>query len=194
LYGNIELVKRLVLVGVVLTALLAAAAAPAAPLPTISRYVSNADPARWFDLGCALGNAVASGTRPKDSGVVLDFGDPAYVNGVYGARLFDGSFRSTTAVRHVAEQYGLGYYYCSPFDSSLRIALGTTNHGYHVSYAHGAAWANMVDATNHTFADGCCAASQVAAIGGIDSELDWNSFKITKHGWTGTTSRTRGCT
>src|SRR2546421_10053970 len=126
--------------------------AHAAPLHPLSRYVWNADPSRWYDLGCALGDAVTTGTRPKDALVILDFGDPAVSAGAYGAHIFDGSFRTTAQVRAVAEQYAYGYWICSPYDSTLRLALGTTNHGSAVSYGHGAAWARMVNATNDYFA------------------------------------------
>lgn len=170
--------KKLVVLA--LAASVLAAPAHAAPQATISRYVSNVDPSRWYDLGCALGDAVARGTRPFDAGVILDFGDPAVSGSSYGARVFDGSFRTTAEVRHVAEQYGAGYWSCSPTDSTLRVVLATTNHGAHVSFGGGAAWANMVDATNAYYAANCCIAAQVAAIGGIDAELDWNSFAATK--------------
>jgi hypothetical protein len=176
--GNIVTVKKLLVIAIV--ALVAAPSAPSAPLATISRYVSNVDPSRWYDLGCALGDAVAHGTRPYDAGVILDFGDPAFDGSSYGTRVFDGSFRTTAELRHVAEQYGAGYWTCSPMDSTLRIVMATTNHGTHVSFGAGAAWANMVDATNTYYAANCCIAAQVAAIGGIDSELDWNTYAVTK--------------
>ena len=162
-----------------LAALALAPAARAAPLHTISRYIVNADPSRWYDLGCALGNAVTAGTRPKDALVILDFGDPATSGTSYGAHIFDGSYRTTTQVRAVAQQYGYGYWVCSPYDSTLRIVLGTTNHGTHVTYAHGAAWARMVNAANDYFDANCCIAGQVSALGGIDAELDWNPPGVT---------------
>jgi hypothetical protein len=162
-----------------LVALALATPAQPAPLHTISRYVANPDPARWYDLGCALGQAVAAGTRPKDALVILAMGDPAVSAGTYGAHIFDGSFRTTAQLRAIAQQYGYGYWVCSPYDSTLRIVLGTTNHGAAVSYAHGAAWARMVNATNDYFAANCCIDAQVVALGGIDAELDWNPPGVT---------------
>ncbi len=167
------------LVPILLAVLALASPAHAAPLHTISRYVANPDPSRWYDLGCALGNAVTAGTRPKDAVVILAFGDPAASGGSYGAHIFDGSFRTTAQLRAIAQQYGYGYWVCSPYDSELRIVLGTTNHGTHVGYAHGAAWARMVNATNDYFAANCCIAGQVSALGGIDAELDWNPPDVT---------------
>jgi len=56
--------QRLLVLGVAVVVLGAGGPrADTAPLHTISRYVSNPDPARWFDLGCALGTAVFEGTR-----------------------------------------------------------------------------------------------------------------------------------
>src|SRR5437588_10095885 len=102
------------LLPLLLAALALASSAHAAPLHTISRYVANADPARWYDLGCALGSAVGNGTRPKDALVILALGDPDVSGGSYGAHIFDGSFRATTQLRAIAQQYGYGYWVCSP--------------------------------------------------------------------------------
>jgi hypothetical protein len=152
----------------------------AAPPRSISRYVSNPDPARWFDLGCALGTAVFEGTRPPDAGVILDFGDPARTEAGYGALIFSGRFLSLAGIRRVAQEYGNGYWSCSPVDSTLRVVVGTTNHGSHVSFGHGAAWANLVDSINGYYRANCCIAAQVAAVGGLDSELDWNPPSVTR--------------
>lgn len=167
------------LVGVVAAAAVPAAA-DAAPLRSISRYVKTTDTSRWYDLGCALGNAVANGTRPRNAVVFLAFGDPSYNGTYYGSWIYSNSFRSTPQIRAVAQQYGRGYYVCSPYNTYLTIAIGTTNHGGHVTYNHGAAWANMVDATNAYFRNNCCISDQVTAVGAIDAELNWNSVATTK--------------
>jgi hypothetical protein len=172
-------VAAAVLVALAAIALALPARADAAPLRTISRYVSTTDTSRWYDLGCALGHAVANGTRPRDAEVVLAFGDPSYNGTYYGAWIYNNSFRSTPQIRAVAEQYGYGYYVCSPSGTSLEIVMGTTNHGSHVGYNHGVAWANMVDATNAYFRNNCCISSQVNAVGGNDIELGWNPPSVT---------------
>ena len=164
--------KRRIIVAATLTAALAVAlaqAAAAAPLKTISRYVSVRDTSRWYDLGCALGNAVRDGTRPRNAGVILQFGSPRYaiVNGdwVYGSNLYDGDFIRTSSIRAIAQQYGRGYYVCSPVDTSLTIAITTSNYGSHLRADHcgnpdiscarqmGRAWANLVDAGKALFCD-----------------------------------------
>jgi hypothetical protein len=176
--------QRLLVLGLAVVVLVGVARpATAAPIRTISRYVSNPDPARWFDLGCALGTAVFEGTRPRDAGVILDFGDPARTDAGYGSLIFSGRFLSAAGIRRAAEAYGSGYWACSPADSTLRIVVGTTNHGSRVSFGHGAAWAKLVDAVNGYYRANCCIASQVAAVGGIDSELDWNPPSVTR-AWT----------
>lgn len=164
----------------ILLGLAFAPSALSAPTPTISRYVSTTDVSRWYDLGCALGQAVKNGSRPKDAIVFLAFGRPSHNGTSYGTIIYNNSFRSTAQIRAVAYNYGYGYYVCGPYDSFLEISIGTTNFGSGTTNGHGQAWANMVDATNDQFANNCCIADQVWATGGSDMELDWNSPSATR--------------
>ena len=81
----------------VLVSALPAAAAPAA---TSSYYVRATDPASdavWFDYGCAQGRADEQRPGAQNRIVILDFGAPMLVNGVYGFDLpggATGEFRS----------------------------------------------------------------------------------------------------
>ncbi len=151
---------------------------------TRSFYISTTNPPTWYDLGCALGSKVGDGTRPRDAAVFLNFGRPYYSSAdrAYGAVTWaaDG-FRKTKTIRvNVLEQFGFGYYVCSPTNSRLVIVAGTSNLGSGTTKGHGVAWANMVDATNAYFRKDCCIASQVRAVGGTDIELNWNTSTATR--------------
>jgi hypothetical protein len=151
---------------------------------TRSFYVNTTNPPTWYDLGCALGHKVGDGSRPRDASVFLNFGRPYYSasDKAYGALNWspDG-FRKTKTIRvNVLQQFGYGYWACSPFNTKLILVAGTSNDGSTTGRAHGVAWANMVDATNAYFRKECCIASQVIAVGGIDSELNWNTAGATR--------------
>jgi hypothetical protein len=151
---------------------------------TRSFYVNTTNPPIWYDLGCALGSKVGDGTRPRDAAVFLNFGRPYYsaADRAYGAINWTADpFRKTKTIRvNVLQQFGYGYYVCSPWNSKLVIVAGTSNDGSGTTRAHGVAWANMVDATNAYFKRECCIASQVRAVGGIDVELAWNTPAATR--------------
>jgi hypothetical protein len=152
-----------------------------APMRSISRYVSTTNTARWYDLGCQYANAVRAGTRPFNSLVVLAFGAPRY-NGInYGTLAFDNAFRSTAQIRGAAYNFGYGFYVCTgPINATLDIGIGTSNNGSSVTYDHGRAWAQMVNATVNQFIDNCCIISQVIASGAIDAELGWSGPTATR--------------
>jgi hypothetical protein len=188
--------RRLVLAVVLgLPVVLAATPAQAAPDPTTSYYVrsSGAESAtRWYDYGCAQGqrDAVRPGTQNRI--VLLDFGTPMLVGGVYGFDLpggASGEFRSRLQAKPVAVNFAVGYYACTGADraSTISLAVGTTNGGTQVrdnGYQQGRAFANFVKAiTSAVAASGV--SSQVVVRGAIDVEMDWNTYPDTREWYDG---------
>ena len=94
--------RRLALAVLLASMLVLASALPAAAAPaaTSSYYVRATDPASdavWFDYGCAQGRADEQRPGAQNRIVILDFGAPMLVNGVYGFDLpggATGEFRS----------------------------------------------------------------------------------------------------
>ena len=60
-----------------------------------SYYVKIADYNTLYNLGCSQGSVTADG---QDIVVVLDFGEPWYSSGTYGARIFDANLFFFTKV------------------------------------------------------------------------------------------------
>lgn len=162
------------------------------PLPTTSYYfyMRYYTPQRARALGCELGTRDRNLAGKQDSVVILDFGIPKYVNGQYGASGMQiGGFVTMAQIAEAVQQYGIGYWDCTDwdFDSRLRIGIGTNNYNnsnvysnLSVTYPHGQAWAQMVNAVNNWFQtqcpDGCN--GQVDAVGANDIELAWSSPQV----------------
>jgi hypothetical protein len=176
----------------VLALALPAAAAPAA---TSSYYVRATDPASdavWFDYGCAQGRADEQRPGAQNRIVILDFGAPVLVNGVYGFDLpggATGEFRSRLDAASAAVHFARGYRGCTAADraSTITLAIGTTNRGTQVrdnGYQQGRAFANFVRSiTSQVAAAG--ASGQVTVTGAIDVEMDWNTYGDTREWYLG---------
>jgi hypothetical protein len=136
--------------------------------------------------GCKLGTRDQSLEGTQDNLVILDFGITKYQNGRYGASgMSVGGFYTLTQIANAAEQFGIGYWYCSgsDYDSHLKIGIGTNNYNdssvysyLSVTYGHGREWANMVNSVNDYFINTCQDAcnGQVSAVGANDIELAWS--------------------
>ena len=153
---------------------------------TNSRYMNQIDPTKSYDLGCKLGkmNAYAPGTQ--DDLVVLDYGAPSYGwNGTayeYGA-LYPGNatFVGISKITIAVEEFGHGFYVCArttgggDTTSSVRVAVGTNNgSASYTNFAHGQAWATMVNNIGTYWANQGFS-GQVSAAGASDIELDWGT-------------------
>jgi hypothetical protein len=129
-----------------------AAAAVSAPFATVSRYMSTLNTTTLYNEGCAQGTAAQQTFVAQNLVVVLDFGGPvAFGNGVYGAKLFNGTTATTSTIRDAVEWYAIGFHVCSAIDNSdhLRLAIGTNNStGAAVGNAAGAAWGQMINDLN----------------------------------------------
>jgi hypothetical protein len=190
--------QRVALVLLVVAPLIVLAAVPAAaaaPNPTTSYYVRSTGPASedlWFGLGCNQGTIDANRPGTQNRIVVLDFGSPRLVDGVYGFELpggASGEFRSRQDARSVAVNYALGYWSCTGNDraSVISLAIGTTNNGTQVrdnGHQQGRAFANFVRWITEDVAAGG-ASSQVKVRAAIDVEMDWNTFPDTREWFQG---------
>ena len=174
---------------------LAASPAEAAPNPTTSYYVRSTDAAsdiQWFDFGCAQGTIDAQRPGTQNRIVILDFGAPMLVGGVYGFDLpggASGEFRSREDAQSAAVNYALGYWGCTGNDRSsvISLAVGTTNRGTQVrdnGYTQGRAFANFVRGITSQVAR-AGADSQVKVRAAIDVEMDWNLYSDTREWFEG---------
>ncbi len=65
-----------------------------------------------FNLGCSLGYRDRYLSPQQESAVILDFNFPTYINGEYGAGLFECGPASINAIGSAVEFFGIGYYSC----------------------------------------------------------------------------------
>jgi hypothetical protein len=160
------------------------------PLSTTSWYMETKQTEMYFNLGCQLGYRDRDLNGTQDSIVILDFDHPTYINGKYGANLFGHGPITTTEITIAVEYFGIGYYNCVNPDrnSTLTIAVGTNNCKPELCagsalaaqyYAHGAAWATMVNQIGSYFVNNNYF-PQVRAYGASDMEVGWNDPYTTK--------------
>lgn len=156
---------------------------PGVPPPySTSYYMRTVDTSTMYQIGCGLGVDDYYMPGWQDNLVILDFGMPRDLgNGQYGASLFGLSPASTAQIAEAIYAVGYGYWLCSLEEtrSQLQIGVGTSNYGSQVSYGHGQAWAEMVNAINSSFSNEGFI-NRVIAIGANDMELDWNSVSVTR--------------
>jgi hypothetical protein len=115
-------------------------------------YVTSMSTTAAYNHGCDVGTKVGAGTRPSDALVILDFGYPIQQGTTWGTLLLTSTypFESLSKIAGVVEQYGKGYYECSPAGTHLRIGVGENSANVSVdgvtrnyfSAAGGTAWAN----------------------------------------------------
>jgi hypothetical protein len=156
---------------------------------TTSYYLATVNTDKLYQKGCELGSRDLGLTGTQDNVVILDFGGPRRLSsGAYGARLFTvGTYVSTDQIAAAVQSFGLGYYVCTGSDlaSNVVIGIGTNNYTYdgsniyQITYAHGRAWAQMVNQVNDWFVSKGYS-RQVSAVGANDIELTWNDYASTK--------------
>lgn len=157
---------------------------------TYSYYMSTVAPQELYNRGCDLGKRDLALPGVQDNIVILDFGGPRRLaTGDYAARLFGSPivYASTSQIAAAVEAFGEGYYLCTGDDiySTVVIGIGTNNYTYdgsatyQVNYAHGRAWALMVNAVNDWFRMKGYT-RQVSAVGANDIELSWNTYEATR--------------
>jgi hypothetical protein len=105
------------------TAVVSMAAASVKLKVTTSQYEHTVSPAVLNQQGCNAGKAKKTGI------VILDFGRPAFKNGVYGTLLFSGDFAWNGPINQAVEAYISGYMQCRPntLKGMLSVARGTND-------------------------------------------------------------------
>jgi hypothetical protein len=134
--------------------------------------------------------------RPYDGAVVLDFGRPAYKDGIFQTVLFDNSpavYAMPAQIINCVEQYAWGFYFHTPPLANdpphLRILIGTSN-AYLDStsnnianktdaYGHGNMWAGLTNKVSDYVASNSGLAQQITVGAAMDIETSWS-----KHGGT----------
>lgn len=169
----------------IVAALTAGASSPARaaspPAVTTTRYVSNPDPSRFWTLGCNDGT-YATYNGPQNGVVILVFGQPMTWNGgsTFGTYDFGNHLDSTATITAVAEGYLKGWWDCTPKNGpTVRLGVGTSNYKGSTTYAHGKAWALMVNDINNWIVNNRYG-SQLYARGANDMEISWNSASATR--------------
>lgn len=142
---------------------------------TSSRYYTSTAFTYNFWVGCNQGAVwpdQASGV------IILDFGEPYYLDGHYGTLMWPYppvNFRSIEEIEDTVKYYIAGFVNCA-LDSSghqkwgtVYVAAGVNNSGPYVGADHGAAWAMMVNNINQFLAVQA-GAEGIVARGAFDAE------------------------
>lgn len=169
-----------------------------APPSSPSYYARNVSTSAWYSRGYSLGTLDNDG-RPHDRLIVVDFGYPARLNGIYGVYLpFDqtGTFSSTSVVASALTEFARGYWVGTGSNTAakLHIAVGTNNCCVGVALSvfqgHGTAWAQMMNSISATVDS---YASQVTVVAASDMELEFNGPYTTTQ-WIANFMNARQCT
>ncbi len=159
------------LAGLAVAGEITAAITPPPPFTT-SYYVTSSKSSTLHNLGVTL----AQSQTAQESVVALLFRAPTFKNGQYGIAGLGGS-APLSSVAALVEAFASGYYNSLGTNQSLhvRIIIATSNGttslgGNQVAFAHGQAWAQMVD-TVASWVVGHGYAGQVDIAGGSDMEL-----------------------
>ncbi len=144
---------------------------------------------KGYDQG--KGDLSSSSTQP--STVILDFGQPWVSGGLQGTTGFAGSyvFLSTAEIYDAARYFTSGYYYGSNNGSKIiRLAIGTNNQNSAgtVTYAHGQAWAQLINDLN-AWVKGTVANGKVFMYGANDIEPSYSTSNAAYNWVNGYTSK-----
>ena len=139
-----------------------------------SRYVSTINPQAHYAMGCESGRNGEGGT------IILDFGQPQQVGFGYGTLIFDyTTLASTSAIAEAAKSFLRGFADCAPASAMLNLAIGTSNFKGATNFAHGAAWAQMVNGLQTSLTG--TVAARFAFFGANDIEPSWNTATDTRN-------------
>lgn len=152
------------------------------PFATTSYYVTTTKSSTLFNMGRDLAQSqVAANIPSSDLVVALLFGAPTLVGGQYGATGFRANSIPVSDIASLAEDFASGYYNSLGSNQSLhaRIVIATSNSGDKVTYSHGQAWGQMVNAVaSWTLGQGY--SGQVDIAGGSDIEPGFNGPATTR--------------
>jgi len=156
------------------------------PAPAISRYIKTTNPTKLARLGCGQGKRLRVARDPRGHIVVLAFGRPTQKGKGrghhWGASLFRRGFHSTSEIQRAAQAYAQAAWHCMHGEKAstrLTVGIGTSNFGRGVSFSHGRAWAQMVNAANDWSAKNGYS-DRIRFAGANDIELSWAGPRQTR--------------
>ena len=124
-------------------------AAQAAPSSSTSYYVTANDTTWAYNRGCDLGTKDQNTAGTQTHHAILDFGAMYQASsGTWYVTAFSGADFTLVNARHMAEQFGRGYWVCTGSDtaSTVYVGLGTNNSAGDITSAAGAALATQARA------------------------------------------------
>lgn len=157
------------------------AQADAPPAYTVTRYVTHPEPARFYWLGCSAGTSAQS-QGPANGIVILDFGMPSLDSSGYGTIDFGAHFDSLATISAVSQSWMHGFYDCTRWGATapqVKLGIGTSNYHGTTNFAHGEAWAGLVNNLN-TWVVQQGMGRQIAVRGASDLEIGWNTAAHTR--------------
>lgn len=145
-------------------------------------YIRDTNSSDLYNEGCRLGSGIRSQNSQPDALVILDWGQPALSNGVWGTTAFNNGYASPQTIESGTEQFASGFYICTGSDTGahLRITLGTNNYRVDRLFTTtqmqtlGATWRNMAEVVWQWLVSSS-ASNQVDVAGGIDAEVAWSA-------------------
>lgn len=149
-----------------------------APANTISIYENTTNYVTLQSQGCTAAHG-AVGL------IVLDWGQPVYLNNTYGVYDFGGVDITDNDVLHASANFAQGVWNCHNSHTNIAIAIGENN-----VYANGLdevdwewtgtgkAWASMVNGVQSWLVSSHYN-NVVGANGAGDLEVEWNTFQYT---------------
>lgn len=176
--------RTILSVALLLACLAGGQAAKAAPNATTTRYMSTTNYDVLYNLGCAQ--------TYETGAVILDFGQPWFNGAEYGTIIFGSiTFRSVSDIESAVQGFLTGYYTCGG-TGFIRLGVGTSNYRGATGYAHGQAWAQIVNRLNDWVSSPPSWADRIGVRGANDIELDWNSVANSRAWVDGYTSAYQG--
>jgi hypothetical protein len=122
----------------------------------------------FYDLGCQRGRSIFSN---QDLIVIIDYGYPVYLQGVYGVcLLISHEFISISQIYETFKGFLTGFYICAPDNAHLTLAIGINNSGSGVTREHGSQWAQLINELNNWIQSPPSWASKLIVWGSIDAE------------------------
>jgi len=161
-----------------------ASAAPVAPEPSVSYYLTTAPDSEVCDMGRLTGAGQTANTIDYDAFVFLHFFAPVrFANGDYGGsrgtagapqRISGVTGPNATGIELTLQRFANCYANNNPSGSTVKIVAGVTNDRVNdpiesVTSGHGRAWGNLIVRMNNWAANQGLA-SQVSFNGGMDAE------------------------
>jgi hypothetical protein len=150
-----------------------------APPYTISYYESSTAYQTLQSQGC-------SAAKGPSGLIVLDFGQPDYINSTYGTYDFGGNFDSNDAIFHAVANFAYGAWNCRISSTNLAVAIGTSNYYTGLAantstwYTAGQDWGNLIN-NEQNYISSSGYSSIIGIYGADDIEVEWASYSLSSN-------------